>query len=405
MQIADLNAAKYNPRKALKAGDPEFEKLKRSIEVFGLVDPPIWNSRTNTVVGGHQRLSVLKSLGYTEVDVVVVDLDETQEKALNVALNKVSGDWDIPLLTDLLKEISESDIDVPLTGFDLAEMNDLFGRNDKSEAQDDNFDVDKAASEPPFALPGDLWTLGRHRLLVGDATKAEDITRLMDGKKANLILTDPPYGVSYEAKAGKIANDDLRGEEFYKFLLAAFSAAESVLEDEGSFYLFHADTQGEIFRRAFREAGFKLSGVCQWVKPSLVLGRSPYQWQNEPILFGWKAKGKHKWYTGRAETTIWNFDKPKKNDGHPTMKPIPLLSYPIKNSSAPNGIVLDSFLGSGSTLIACEQTDRVCFGLEIDPKYASVVVKRYIAQVGGADNITVERGNKILKYSEVVGNG
>jgi ParB-like chromosome segregation protein Spo0J len=175
MQLADLNAAKYNPRKALKAGDPEFEKLKRSVETFGLVDPPIWNSRTNTVVGGHQRLSVLKHLGYAEVDVVVVDLDETQEKALNVALNKVSGDWDIPLLTDLLKEISASDYDATLTGFDLAEIDDLFGKNDKSEAHDDDFDVDETASEPPFALLGDLWTLGRHRLLVGDATQSENL--------------------------------------------------------------------------------------------------------------------------------------------------------------------------------------------------------------------------------------
>jgi DNA modification methylase len=335
---------------------------------------------------------------------VVLDIDEQHEKALNVALNKISGEFDIPLLTDLLRDLSGDGFDVSLTGFDTVEMDELFSKGDKSEAKDDNFDVDKALNEPPFVTLGDLWTLGRHRLLCGDATKSADVQRLTDGKKANLYLTDPPYGVSYQGKAGKIVNDDLRGEEFYKFLLASFTAAENVMDDDASAYIFHADTQGEIFRRAFREAGFKLSGVCQWVKPSLVLGRAPYQWQNEPILFGWKTKGKHKWYTGRAETTIWNYDKPKKNESHPTTKPIPLLAYPLKNSTAPNAIVLDSFCGSGSTLIACEQTDRTCYCLELDAKYASVIVKRYIELLGSADSVTVERDGQTLAFTEVTVN-
>jgi DNA modification methylase len=226
----------------------------------------------------------------------------------------------------------------------------------------------------------------------------------MGGKRANLLLTDFPYGVSYESKAGKIANDELRGEKFYEFLLTVFKNIEAALDDEASAYVFHSDTNGEWFRRAFREAGFKLSGVCQWVKPSLVLGRSPYQWQNEPVLFGWKAKGKHKWYTGRAETTIWNFDKPKNNDIHPTMKPIPLLAYPIKNSSAQNGIVLDVFSGSFSTGIACEQTGRICYALELDEKYASASIKRFRAHSPDSE-ITVERDGEILKYAEVVSDG
>jgi DNA modification methylase len=302
---------------------------------------------------------------------------------------------------DFLKGVG---FDTELTGFTIDELEKLFAEGDKSDAKDDDFDIDKAVNEPPFVMLGDLWTLGRHRLLCGDATKTEDVTLLMGGKRANLLLTDPPYGVSYEGKAGKIVNDNLRGEEFYKFILASFKAAETVLDDDASVYVFHADTQGENFRKAFREAGFKLSGVCQWVKPSLVLGRSPYQWRNEPILFGWKAKGKHKWYTGRAETTIWDFDKPKRNENHPTTKPIPLLAYPIKNSTAPNAIVLDSFCGSGSTLITCEQTDRICYCLELDTKYAGVIVKRYIEAVGGADNVSVERDGRTLTYAEAVGN-
>jgi len=404
MQIADLNAAKYNPRKALKAGDPEFEKLKRSVETFGLVDPPIWNSRTNTVVGGHQRLSVLKHLGYTEVDVVVVDLDETQEKALNVALNKVSGDWDIPLLTDLLKEISESDYDATLTGFDLAEMDELFGKSDKSEAHDDDFDVDKAANEPPFALLGDLWHLGKHRLLVGDSIKSADVARLMDGKKANLVLTDPPYFVAYQGAAGTIKNDDLGDKEAYDFLLAAFRQAEIAMADDASIYVFYADSKGLIFRRAFDDAGFKLASNCIWVKNNFTFGRSDYKWGHEVCLYGWKKSGKHKWHGDMKQSTVWHCDKPTKNEGHPTCKPIPLLAIPLQNSSSPNSIVLDLFAGSFSTGIVCEQTDRTCYGMELDPKYASVCVKRFIATMGDADGVTVERGGKILKYTEVVGN-
>jgi DNA modification methylase len=404
MKIAELNAAKYNPRKKLKPGDPEFEKLRTSIETFGMVEPPVFNTRTKTVIGGHQRLSVMKALGYTETEVVIVDLPETEEKALNIALNKISGDWDMPLLTDLLKELGDSGFDVGFTGFDLEEIEKLFSDAEPKEIKEDNFDVDKAASEPPFVMRGDIWRLRNHRLMCGDSTIAAELSRLMQGKTANLLLTDFPYNVNYEGKAGKIQNDNMPQEEFYKFLLTVFKNVEPLIDDEASAYVFHSDTNGEWFRRAFREAGFKLSGVCQWVKPSLVLGRSPYQWQNEPILFGWKAKGKHKWYAGRAETTIWNFDKTKKNDLHPTMKPLDLLAYPIKNSSSTNGVVLDVFSGSFSTGMVCEQLNRICYAMELDEKYASASIKRFVAEYG-AEDVTVERGGENLTYLEVVGNG
>ena len=251
---------------------------------------------------------------------------------------------------------------------------------------------------------GDVWTLGRHRLVCGDSTKAETFALLMDGLKANLVITVPPYNVNYEGSAGKIKNDNMENAAFYDFLLAAFQNTEEAMADDASIYVFHADTEGLNFRKAFSDAGFYLSGTCIWKKQSLVLGRSPYQWQHEPILFGWKKKGRHQWYTGRKESTIWEFDKPKKNKDHPTMKPIPLLAYPILNSSMSNAIVLDPFGGSGSTLIACEQTDRICRTIELDEKFCDVIVKRYIEQVGKADDVSLLRDGLTYRYEKVAGN-
>lgn len=396
---ADLLPAEYNPRKDLKPGDLEYEKLKRSIEQFGYVEPVIWNKATGRVVGGHQRLKVLMDMGITEVDCVVVDMPEDKEKALNIALNKISGEWDKDKLSLLIADLQGTDFDVSLTGFDPAEIDDLF--KDSRKAKDDDFDVDAELQKPTITKAGDVWQLGRHRLICGDSTKAETYDRLMGTTKANLVITDPPYNVNYEGSAGKIKNDNMADDAFYNFLLAAYTQMHSAMADDASIYVFHADTEGLNFRRAFADAGFYLSGCCIWKKQSLVLGRSPYQWQHEPCLYGWKKNGKHQWYTGRKETTIWEFDKPKKNGDHPTMKPIPLLAYPIENSSLSNSVVLDPFGGSGSTLIACEQTDRICYTIELDEKFCDVIVKRYMEQVGSADGVFVQRDGLTYKYSEV----
>ena len=398
---ADLLPADYNPRKDLKPGDAEYEKLKRSIEQFGYVEPVIWNQTTGRVVGGHQRLKVLMDMGMTEVDCVVVAMDEEKEKALNIALNKISGDWDKDKLALLIADLQGADFDVSLTGFEPAEIDALFKDTLKDGVKDDDFDVGAELAQPTMTKPGDIWTLGRHRLICGDSTKAETYDLLMGSTKANLVITDPPYNVNYEGSAGKIKNDNMADEAFYNFLLDAYTQMHSAMADDASIYVFHADTEGLNFRRAFADAGFYLSGCCIWKKQSLVLGRSPYQWQHEPCLYGWKKNGKHQWYTGRKETTIWEFDKPKKNSDHPTMKPIPLLAYPIMNSSMSNSVVLDPFGGSGSTLIACEQTDRICYTVELDEKFCDVIVKRYIEQVGGADGVTVQRDGLTYKYSEV----
>ena len=405
MPVTALKPAKYNPRKDLKPGDPAYEKIKRSLHDFGYVDPVIWNEVTGNIIGGHQRYKVLTAEGATEIDCVVVHIENPQdEKALNIALNKAVGEWEPKALADLLSDLQLSGYDVGATGFDAAEVDELFSKVHDKDVKDDDTELD-AETIAPFVKSGDLWTLGRHRMLCGDATSEDDLNRLMGDMKANLVVTDPPYNVAYESADGKsIQNDSMADGAFYEFLLAAFRNWLPHLAEGASAYIFHADTEGLNFRRAFKEAGFHISGVCIWVKNSLVLGRSPYQWQHEPVLFGWLPNGKHKWFADRKQTTIWNYDKPKHSKEHPTMKPIPLLAYPIKNSSAPNAVVLDTFCGSGSTLIACEETDRICRTMELDEKYASVIVQRYVDLVGSSANVSVLRDGQTLSFDEVTAN-
>lgn len=401
IKTAKLLPAEYNPRKDLQPGDAEYEKLKRSLEEFGYVEPVIWNKTTGNVVGGHQRLKILIAMGIKEIECVVIELSYEKEKALNVALNKISGDWDKDKLALLISDLQGVDFDVSLTGFDSAEIDDLFKDALKDGIKDDDFDVEAELKKTTKTKFGDVWLLGRHKLICGDSTNTDTFSLLMGSEKANLVITDPPYNVNYEGSAGKIKNDNMADENFYKFLFDAFTNTEKSMADDASIYVFHADTEGLNFRKAFNNSGFYLSGTCIWKKQSLVLGRSPYQWQHEPVLFGWKKKGKHQWYTGRKESTIWEFDKPKKNGDHPTMKPIPLLAYPIMNSSMINSIVLDPFGGSGSTLIACEQSDRICRTIELDEKFCDVIVSRYIEQVASSENVRLIRDGVTIPYSEL----
>ena len=401
LPVSVLKPAAYNPRKKLKPGDKEYEKIKNSITEFGFADPLVVNADM-TIIGGHQRLTVAMDLGYTEVPCAVVDIDKTREKALNIALNKITGAWDDSLLADLLKDIEDSNFDLGKTGFEPPEIETLFNKVHNKEVKEDDFDVESELKQPCFSKAGDLWMLGKHRVLCGDSTKAESYDTLMDGTKANLVLSDSPYNVDVEETAGKIMNDNMGDSEFYEFLLAAFKQMHGHLADDGSIYIFHADTEGLNFRKVFKDAGFYLSGCCIWKKNALVLGRSPYQWQHEPCLYGWKLKGKHQWYSDRKQTTIWEYDRPKSNKDHPTMKPIGLMSYPLRNSTMTNGIVLDPFLGSGSTLIACEETDRVCRDIELDPKFVDVIVKRYIEHIEGRyEDVFVIRDGQKLKFEEV----
>lgn len=377
----------------------QITKLRSSLREFGFINPVIIDREYN-VIAGHGRILAAKEEGIEEVPCVFVDyLTPAQKKAYILADNRMAMDagWDEELLRVEIEALQAESFDVGLTGFDEKDIAELFAGED-GEAQDDDFDVDEELQKPPVSKNGDVWLLGNHRLICGDSTKEETYAVLMDGKKANLVVTDPPYNVNYEGSAGKIQNDNMANDKFYQFLLDAFLNMEKAMADDASIYVFHADTEGLNFRKAFSDAGFYLSGTCIWKKQSLVLGRSPYQWQHEPCLYGWKKKGRHQWYSDRKQTTIWEFDKPKKNGDHPTMKPIPLIAYPIKNSSMSNCIILDPFGGSGSTLIACEQLSRICHTIELDEKYCDVIVKRYIEQVGSADEVSVIRDGRTIRF-------
>jgi DNA modification methylase len=358
----------------------------------------------------------------------------------------LDASWDEEMLRVEIESLREMEFDPMLAGFDEKELEALFA-GDGGDAKDDDFDLSAALEKASFVEPGDIWTVGRHRLMCGDATKAEDVETLMGGERANLIVTDPPYGVSFKSSSGlTIQNDSIKNEEFYAFLLSAFKNMADVLEKGGAAYVFHADTEGLNFRRAFIDAGFHLAGCCIWVKDSLVLGRSDYQWQHEPILYGWKAGGKHRWFGGRKQGTTINdnfpvvmsqdadgsmlinfasgnknlvlrvpaaevvntedastliyVDKPKRNGEHPTMKPIALCARCIKNSSQRDDTVLDLFGGSGSTLIACEQLHRSCYMMELDPVYCDVIIQRYI-EFSGNNDVFVEKPDGTLEQWSV----
>ena len=386
IKIENLKPAEYNPRKDLKPEDEEYQKIKKSITEFGYVAPVIVNSNM-TVIGGHQRLKVLKELGYTEVECVVVDLDQKKEKALNIALNKISGDWDNDKLEELLGELKQTDIDMDITGFSLDEVDEIL--KDITGSKEDDFDVDQALDEieEPISKRGNVWILGKNRLMCGDSTQKEDVIHLMNSQEADMLLTDPPYNVDYEGKTSealKIENDNMSETEFYNFLLDSFKNMFDSIKYGGSAYVFHADTEGLNFRNAFKSCGFKLAQCLVWVKNTFVMGRQDYQWRHEPILYGWKPGAGHYFVDNRKQSTVLEFDKPSRNAEHPTMKPVDLLVYLIKNSSKENDLILDLFGGSGSTLIAAEQTQRRCYTMELDPKYCDVIIKRW-------ENLTREK--------------
>lgn len=402
--LADVSELIPYVRNARTHSEAQVAQIAASIREFGFLSP-ILVAEDNTILAGHGRLAAALKLGLKKVPCVKENhLTETQKRAYIIADNKLSlnAGWDSELLAVELSELEGADFNLDLLGFDEAELSSIFDAD--KDVSDDDFDVEKELEEPCFSKTGDMWTLGKHRVICGDATKLETFKTLLEDTKVNLVVTDPPYNVNYEGSAGKIKNDNMEDDKFYQFLFNSFVNMEQAMADDASIYVFHADTEGLNFRKAFQDAGFYLSGCCIWKKPSLVLGRSPYQWQHEPCLYGWKKKGKHKWYAGRKETSVWEFEKSKKNADHPTMKPIALLAYPIKNSSMTNSLVLDPFAGSGSTLIACEQTGRICYAIELDEKYCDVIVKRYIEQVGNDESVKVLRGGKEYSFTEVFTN-
>lgn len=405
MQLVPIDKLVPYQNNARTHSPEQIAKLRSSLREFGFINPVIID-KDYGVIAGHGRIEAAREEGIKEVPCVFADhLTEAQKKAYIIADNRMAMDagWDEELLRVEIEALQEMDFDPMLTGFDEAELAELFGPENPDEVEDDDFDLTAALEKAAFVERGDIWTVGRHRLMCGDATSAEDVEALMEGKKANLMLTDPPYGVSFESSSGlTIKNDSIKGDKFYQFLYDAFCNMKAHMEKGGSAYCFHADTEGLTFRQAFIDAGFHLSGVCIWVKNSLVLGRSDYNWRHEPILYGFIQDGKHKWYSDRKQTTVWNYDKPKRSADHPTSKPLDLLSYPIGNSTQENGIVIDTFGGSGSTMMACEGMNRTCYMMELDEKYASVILRRYVEDFGNADDVFCIRDGKKIMYSEVV---
>ena len=405
MQLIPLGKLVPYVNNARTHSPEQLSKLRSSLREFGFINPVIIDREFN-VIAGHGRIAAAKEEGMEEVPCVFVDyLTEAQKKAYILADNRMALDagWDEELLRIEIESLQGADFDVSLTGFGEDEIADLFAGDGEKDVKDDDFDLSAVLEKAAFVERGDIWTVGRHRLLCGDATSAEDVAALMDGKKANLIVTDPPYNVAFKSGSGlSIQNDSMENGEFYTFLYNSFQNMAEHLEKGGAAYVFHADTEGLNFRKAFVDAGFHLAGVCIWVKNSLVLGRSDYQWQHEPVLYGFLKNGKHPWYSDRKQTTIWNYDKPKRNKNHPTSKPLDLLGYPICNSSQENAIVLDTFGGSGSTMMACEQTNRICCMMELDEKYASVILRRYVEDTGDSENVNVVRGGEKIPYSELV---
>ena len=381
----------------------QITKLRSSLREFGFVNPVIIDREFN-VIAGHGRILAAKEENIEQVPCVFVDhLTEAQKKAYILADNRFALDagWDEEMLRVEMEALQDMDFDISLTGFDEAEIADLFAADD-NEAQEDDFDEDAALQAEAFVKTGDLWLLGKHRLLCADSTKPENVKLLMDGKKANVCITDPPYACNYTGGTGmKIMNDNLKGEEFYQFLLSAFKNAYENLADGAAIYIFHSDAEKVNFYNAVVAAGFHYSTTCIWVKQSLVLGRFDYQMRHEPVIYAFKDTVKHKFYGDRKQTTVWEFDRPSKSKLHPTTKPLPLIAYPMKNSSLVNSIVLDLFGGSGSTLMAAEQMDRVAYLMELDPVYASAIVRRFVAYRGNTENVYIIRDGQKLPCSEV----
>lgn len=410
--IENLSPAKYNPRKDLQPGDPEYEKLLRSVEEFGYVEPIIWNKRTGNIVGGHQRFKVLKQLGFSEIDCVVVDMDEAREKALNIALNKISGDWDTEKLADVFRDIEQYGISLDITGFEAPEIDKLFQKLSREDGKivEDDFDAEAEAAQitEPITRRGDIWLLGKHRLMCGDSTDVADVARLMDSAKAKMVFTDPPWNVDYGGsthpswKNRQILNDKMSADEFYKFLLSAFKAMAGVSEPGAMTYVVMSAQEWGSVMTAMKEAGYHWSSTIIWAKDSLVLSRKDYHTQYEPIWYGWLEGEKRLCpLQDRQQSDLWQIPRPKKSEEHPTMKPVALAGKAVGNSSRPGDTVLDLFGGSGTTLIACEQSDRVNCSLELDPKYCDVIVKRYIEFRKSDEGVFLLRGGEKSAYHEL----
>lgn len=388
--------------------EQQIQKLRSSLREFGFINPVIIDSDYN-IIAGHGRVMAAKEEGIAEVPCVFADhLTPAQKKAYIIADNRMAQDagWDEELLRIEIEALQAEAFDVALTGFEEQEIADLFA-GDAEDAEDDGFDVEEELSKPCFSKAGDIWHIGNHRVICGDSTLPETYEKLMDGKQANLVCTDPPYFVALQNASGTIANDDLNDKDGYEFLMKAFENFKNSMAIDASIYVFYATMKARVFYDAYEDAGFKVGAGLIWKKPRAPLMRTDWKFNMEPIIWGWRKDGKHKWYGDQKQKAVFEFEgiKNSKEDGfgHPSSKPVPLIAYLLKQCTQANGIVLDGFLGSASTLIACEQMDRICYGVELEPKFVDVAVKRYIQfKDDKTDGVYVLRDGKKMTYEQVI---
>jgi site-specific DNA-methyltransferase (adenine-specific) len=373
--VADLIPYARNSR---THSDEQVAQIAASIKEFGWTNP-ILTDGDNGLIAGHGRLLAARKLGHKEVPTIeLTGLSEAQKKAYIIADNRLAlnAGWDNEMLKLEFDQLTELGFDLELTGFSLDEIEAL----NPVELNAGLTDEDEAPPLPPEpkTKPGDIYKLGKHRLMCGDSTSIDHLERLCGGQAVDMWLTDPPYNVAYEGGTGlTIQNDDMEDDQFRQFLRDAYVAADAVMKAGAVFYIWHADSEGYNFRGAAKDAGWTVRQCLIWKKSSLVMGRQDYHWKHEPCLYGWKEGAGHLWATDRKQTTILEFDKPSRNGEHPTMKPVALFEYQLLNNTKGGDIVLDSFGGSGTTMIAAEKNGRVGYLMELDPKYCDVIVKRW----------------------------
>ncbi|MCH4007867.1 MAG: site-specific DNA-methyltransferase [Eubacterium sp.] len=392
-------------RNARTHSDKQIAQIAASIKEFGFLSP-IVISKDNTILCGHGRFYAAQKLGLKKVPCVKEEyLTDAQKRAYIIADNQLSlnAGWDEDLLSVELSDLQENAFDLSLLGFDEKDLAKLMDVD--TEAVDDDFDVEAELEKPCFSKPGDIWYLGKHRVICGDSTDQNTYTDLLGDTKVNLVCTDPPYLVSLDSSVGKIKNDDLSDEEGYKFLLSSFTRFHDAMAKDASIYVFYATMKARVFYDAYEDAGFKVGAGLVWKKPRAPLMRTDWKFNMEPIIWGWRKDGKHIWYGDQKQKSVFEFDgiRNAKEDGfgHPSSKPVPLIAYLIKQCTQSNGLVLDGFLGSASTLIACEQLNRVCYGIELEPKFVDVAVNRYIQYRDDSSDVFVLRDGKKIPYAEL----
>lgn len=408
--LEDINKLIPYARNARTHSDAQIAQIAASIKEFGFLSP-IVISGDNTILCGHGRFYAAQKLGLKQVPCVKEEyLTEAQKRAYIIADNQLSlnAGWDEEMLSVELSDLQEDAFDLSLLGFDEKDLAKLMDTD--AEAQEDDFDVDAELEKPCFSKEGDIWHLGRHTVICGDSTKMDTYTSLLGDKKVNLVCTDAPYFVNLESASGKVTNDDLNDKDAYEFLMKAFTCMRESMADDASIYEFYATSKARIFHDAFEDAGFKVGAGLVWKKDRLVLTRTDWKYIHEPIIWGWKKKGKHIWYGDQKQVTVFEFPRIKssKKEGynHPDAKPVPLIAYLISQCTMTNSVVLDAFMGSGTTIVACEELGRIAYGIEIEPKFIDVEVMRYkkfIEDAGkDASDIYLIRGGKKLTLDEAL---